>query len=93
MPHEQDVRLDDPMLQQEVSVPEYKDILSHIPVVVDQTDVIDGVDPVHIPPLQGLLCIRNILSSCVSMLPPSPSSERERERERERTWRDTAAVG
>ncbi|CAA3021568.1 Hypothetical predicted protein [Olea europaea subsp. europaea] len=43
VPHEQNARLDDPVIQQEVSVPKYGDVPSHIPAVVDQTDVIDAV--------------------------------------------------
>lgn len=42
-PHERDARQEDPTLQQEVSIPEYWDVPSHILAVFDQTDVIDAV--------------------------------------------------
>ncbi|CAA2984877.1 F-box protein At2g02240 [Olea europaea subsp. europaea] len=43
-PYEHDARPDDPTVLQEVLIPEYRDVPSHIPAVFDQIDVIDATD-------------------------------------------------
>ncbi|CAA3026913.1 Hypothetical predicted protein [Olea europaea subsp. europaea] len=41
-PHEHNARPNDPTVLQKISIPEYGNVPSHIPVVCDRTDVIDA---------------------------------------------------